>query len=97
MPRTTAGTEAGGAHLPQVVEPCPDVSGDAGHTAIHQVVHEDIFFPAGKTAQNTAVERLWQAKGHGHAPHFHPRSGQTGPCVVIASELGPGLCQRCVG
>lgn len=72
MPGTAAGAEAGATHLPQVVEPRPDVGGDARHTAVHQVVHKDIFFPAGKTARNTAVERLQQAKGRGHAPHLPP-------------------------
>lgn len=49
------------SHLAQVVEPCPDVGGDAWHAAVHQVVHEDIFFPAGETEQQGAAEGLCQA------------------------------------
>lgn len=53
----------GSSHLPQVIEPRPDVGGDARHAAVHQVVHEDIFFPAGKTEQYEAAEGVRQANG----------------------------------
>lgn len=33
-------------HLSVIVKPCPDVSWDPGHTAVHKVIHKDILFPA---------------------------------------------------
>lgn len=53
----------GTSHLPQVIESCPDVGGDARHATVHQVVHEDIFFPAGKTEQYGVAEGVCQANG----------------------------------
>jgi len=62
----------GNSHLPQVVEPRPDVGGDAWHAAVHQVIHEDIFFPAGKTEQFRAKAGRGGGQMVRHAPRHSP-------------------------
>lgn len=63
----------GSSHLPQVVEPRPDVGGDARHAAVHQVIHKDVFFPAGKTEQYGAAEGYVRQMVR-HAPKHSPYS-----------------------
>lgn len=83
------------SHLPQVVEPRPDVGGDARHTAVHQVVHKDVFFPAGKTEQHRAAEGyVGQMVRHGLSITL--RHGHMGPQPLTAVVTVLALCKRCV-